>query len=302
LYRGIDTIGRVSAPLTLAIVLAVAIPVVLWRAYRQDESLVGRWALDQDLELTPDNRPLVARYLRNARVLRAWGGVAGAILPSLIELAATGRVHVLGFGTDGDSAPLGFGTIFVGYLVGALCAEVSLARPRPGLRRSASLARRELGDYLPRTAVVAQRAAAAAAALGLLASALLPYPDGVSQPGPTGLILGAVAVLGCGAGLEAIERWLVRRPQPFTTPSIVAADNAIRAQSLSAVAGAGLSLLLLCCSGVSLLLQASDVAALEAVMVIPAAGCLLAALAVCQGVERGGRARRSAGSPGTASA
>ena len=137
-----------SAPLLLAIVLAVAIPVQLLRAYRSDGSLVERWADEHGLALTPENRPLVARYLRNARVLRTWGGIAGALLPSLIEFAWSGRVQVLGFGTDGENAPLGFGTIFLGYLVGALCAELSLARPAAGARRSASLVRRELGHYL----------------------------------------------------------------------------------------------------------------------------------------------------------
>jgi hypothetical protein len=234
--------------------------------------------------------------------MRTWGGVAGAILPSLIELAATGRLQVLGFGTDGTSAPLGFGTIFLGYLLGALCAEVSLARPRPGRRRTASLVRRQLEDYVPRSAVLAQRAAAVTGAVGLLASAPLPYPEGVSYPSAPWLAIAAAAVLAFGAGLEAIERWLVRRPQPYTGPSVVAADNAIRGQSLSAVAGAGLSLLLLLCCGVSLGLQASDVAALEAAMVIPAVGFLVASLAVSQGVGRGGRARRPARTPGTASA
>ena len=53
-----------SAPLVLAIVLAVAIPVQLFRAYRSDESLVERWAGDHGLALTPESRPLVAGYLR----------------------------------------------------------------------------------------------------------------------------------------------------------------------------------------------------------------------------------------------
>ena len=113
-------------------------------------------------------------YLRRARLLRTWGGVAGAILPSLIEFVATGRVQVLGFGTDGESAPLGFGTIFMGYLLGALYAEVSTARPVARERRVASLARRELEDYLPRRLILAQRCLAAAAALGVVVIGFVP--------------------------------------------------------------------------------------------------------------------------------
>src|SRR4051812_33546357 len=101
MYRFIDTMTAMSIPAALAIVLAVAIPVQLFRAHRLDARFVERWARDHGVRLTPENRPMVVSYLRRIRVLRTWGGVAGAILPSLIELAWSGRVQVLGFGTDG---------------------------------------------------------------------------------------------------------------------------------------------------------------------------------------------------------
>src|SRR5689334_10449987 len=113
-----------SAPLTLALILAVAIPAALMRAYRRDPAFAERWARARGLDLTPESRPVVERYLHRVRVLRTWGGVGGAVMPSLVEYAATGRVQVLGFGTDGASAPLAFGAIFVGYLLGVLCAEI----------------------------------------------------------------------------------------------------------------------------------------------------------------------------------
>jgi hypothetical protein len=78
----------------------------------------------------------------------------------------------------------------------------------------------------------------------------------------------AAAVVVLGAGLEAIERWLVRRPQPFTDPELVAADDAIRAQSIHAVAGAGLALLLLAGCGVALVLGAPAVAAVALVLAL----------------------------------
>ena len=214
-----------SATLTLAVVLAVAVPLALWRAYRRDEGSAEQWARERELALTEENRPLVVRHVRTARIFRAWGGVAGALLPSLAEFAWNGRVQVLGFGTDGDSAPLAFGWIFVGYLVAAICAEVALARPARTARRTASLALRELQDYLPRWAVAAQRVLSVAAALGVLAIGLLPYDPGFSTPALPALLLGAAAVLGFGAGLEAVERWLVRRPQPFTSTPVVDADE-----------------------------------------------------------------------------
>lgn len=288
-----------STPLVLALILAVVIPVQLVRAYRMDAGEVEGWAGDHGLELTPENHPMVARYLHRARVLRTWGAVLGAVLPSLIEYVWSGRVQVLGFGTDGESAPLGFGTIFVGYLLGALCAEVSLARPVQGARRTASLARREFETYLPRGLILAQRVAAVLVALGLVLVGIVPYPESASSPGVLSLAVGAAVALAFGAGLEAVERWLVLRPQPFTSSAMVAADDAIRAQSIHAVSGAGLALLLLLLCGVALGLQASDVEWLHSAMVAPAAILLILSALACPGIaESAWRVRRPARSAG----
>ena len=292
-----------SAPLVLAVVLAVAIPLGLRAAYRLDDAFVTRWAHDRGLELTPATRPLVERYLRRARVLRAWGGVAGALVPSLIALAADGRIVVLGFGTDGNSAPLAFGAIFVGFLLGALVAELSSVRLVPDARRKADLTRRELESYLPRRLVIAQRAAAVGAALGTAAVAVVLAPPSLSHPGVPSLALAAAAILAFGAGLEAIERWLVRRPQPFMSAPLTAADDAIRAQSVQTIAGAGLAFLLLACSGVALALQASDLAVLHWAMGVAALACLLLSLLVCRGIGDGSwQVRRPARTSGAASA
>jgi hypothetical protein len=288
----------VSAPLTLAVVLAVAVPLALLRAYRLPAAFVERWAADRGVELTAETRPPVARYLRSVRVMRTWGGVLGAIVPSLAEWALTGRVQVLGFGTDGESAPLAFGSIFVGYLLGVLVAEVR--RPRTaGPRRVASLARRELRDYLPGRTVRAQRGLAAAGALGTLAIGVLPYPPATSNPGPLGLAAAAVLVAGFAVGAEAIERWLVRRPQPFTSTAAISADDAVRAQSIQAFAGAALALLSLYCCGVALAFQASTVPVLRATMFVPAVILLIVSVAVCRGIGEGAwRVRRAEGTPG----
>ena len=116
-----------STPLVLALVLVVVISWELVRAYRFDDRIPERWAGDHGLELTEESRPLVRRHLRRSRLWRTWGGVLGATLPTLIDYVLNGRVQVLGFGTDGQNAPLGFGSIFVGYLLGALGAAWVLA-------------------------------------------------------------------------------------------------------------------------------------------------------------------------------
>jgi hypothetical protein len=284
-----------STVATLAVILALAIAAQLVAAYRRDDGTVERWARERDLELTPDNRPLVARYLRRARRFRTWGAIAGALAPTVFDYLVNGRVQVLGFGTDGESAPLGFGSIFVGYLVGAVLCEASLARRPQARRRVAGLHRRELPAYLPRWVIVAQRAATVGAAAGLIAIAAVPFPDGTADPGAFELAVGAVVVLAFGAGLEAVERWLVRRPQPFAAPELVAADDAVRAQSIRAVAAAGLALLLLLCCGVALALQASDVDVLHVAMVAPAALCLILSLAAYAVIGHGAwRVRRPA--------
>jgi hypothetical protein len=284
-----------SAPLVLALVLVVVIPWELVRAHRFDDRIAERWAGAHGLELTAESRPPVRAHLRRSRLWRTWGGALGATLPTLIDYALNGRVQVLGFGTDGQSAPLGFGSIFVGYLVGALGAELSFARPVASGRRTASLVPRELAAYLPRRLVVAQRALAAVAALGVVAIAVVPYPDTTTAPSTPALVLLAAGVLAFAAALEALERWLVRRPQPFTDPALVAADDALRAQSVRAVAGAALSLLALLCCGASLGLQASDVDALHWAMVVPAVLFLLASVAASGGVsESRWRVRRPA--------
>jgi hypothetical protein len=235
-----------SAPAFLALVLAVVIPLGLVRAYRRDDRFIERWMRERGL--AESSRPMVERYLRSARIARTWGGVAGAILPTVVELVLHGRVTVLGFGTDGNSAPLAFGAIFAGYLAGVLAAELAFARPASG---QASLVPRELSQYLPRWTLLAQRTLTGAATVGAVAAGAPAF---------------AAAVLVCGVALEAVERRLVRRPQPFTEATLVAADDAIRAQSIQAVAGAGLSLLLLAGCAVALVLGAPVVAAIALVL------------------------------------
>ena len=88
----------------------------------------------------------------------------------------------------------------------------------------------------------------------------------------------------------------MRRPQPFTEPALVAADDALRAQSVRAMAGAALSLLLLLCCGAALGLQASDVDVLNTLMIVPAVLFLLGSLVACREVgESRWRVRRPAG-------
>jgi hypothetical protein len=295
-----------DSPLVVALVLGVSVPVVLARAYAKvSDELLAEWAQARGVELTSEGRRIVARYLRRSRVLRTWGVIAGLLLPSLVEWALTGRVQLLGFGTDGSAAPYA-GPIsgFLGYLVGSLYAEVSLARPVDPARRSASLVPRELADYLPRRLLRTQRALGIAGVLGVLVLGLVPYdPREAAEPAWLGLLIGAVVVAAFAVGLEAVERWLVRRPQPFTSASQVAADDAIRAQSVHSLAGAGLALLLVMCSGICVGLAASDVDVLRWTMWLPALVALVLSIRACLEIgHRGWRVQRPIpGTPGVPS-
>jgi hypothetical protein len=263
-----------------------------------DEHL-EQWAKARGLELTPENRPVVARYLRRARWLPVLGALVAVVLPTIVELVRSGELVILGFHTDGSGAPYA-GPIeaYIGYLLGALYAELSLARPMDATRRTASLAPRELAAYLPRRLLRAQRALGVAVVVGTLVTGLVPYPPAASGTDWVVVAGGAVFFGAFAVALEALERWVVRRPQPFTSPSLVAADDAIRAQSVHALAGAGLALLLVALSGVFAILTASDVDLLSATMWLPALVAFVLSIRACRDIgQQPWRVRRRVDRP-----
>ena len=254
--------------LPLAMVL-----IALSRAYSEvDDGFVRQWARAHGLELTPDNRAMVDWYLRTARVLRTWGVLGGLFLPPLVGAA---------LGGGGSPNPV---WAFVGYLVGAIYAELSLVRPVAPGRRSASLVPRELADYLPSRLLRAQRGLGALAAVGGIAALVAPYGERSPWFEPPDAFLCAALVAGAvvmGAGLERLQRWLVQRPQPFVEPSLVAADDAIRSQSVHSVAGSGIAVLLVLCGVAAGALSLSDVQLMRWSMWVVAASSFLLALYAC---------------------
>jgi hypothetical protein len=246
-----------------------------------EEQLV-HWSRERGFELNAENRPAVARYLRRARLLPTLGALVGVPLPTLVELVLHGELVILGFHGDGSGAPYAAPfELYIGYLLGALCAEVSMARPRDPARRSASLVPRDLDGYLPHRLLLAQRALGVAVVLGIIVTGLVPYPSLASGPDWSALAAGAAFFGAFAVGLEVLEGWIVHRPQPFTSPSLVAADDAIRAQSVHTLAGAGLALLLLGLSGVFAVLTVSDVDLLTWTMWLPALAAFVLSVRAC---------------------
>lgn len=265
----------------------VIVGVALGRAYTDiNAGFVRDWARVHALTLTPENRPMVWWYLRTARVLRTWGVVAGLFLPPL-------ALSAFGYSGGDGGYPI---WIFVGYLTGALYAELSLVRPVDPAARSASLVPRELHQYLPRRLLLAQRGVGAAVALLSLGVVLAPYGEKSPHTGlpHEGIILAAgLVALVFGVGLERLESWVVQRPQPFVDTALVAADDAIRAQSVHSIAGSGIATLLIHLSFISATLADSDIQVLRWVMWVPAFfGFALAIVACLFYGHRGWRVRR----------
>lgn len=278
-------------------VIALVTATALVRAYAElDDDFLAEWAAAHGLRVTDENRPMVRWYLRNARVLRTWGALAGYFLPFLAG-AAFGWL---------DFGALQLVSVFLGYLLGALYAEVSLVRPRPVGARAASLVPRPLGAYLPGPLRATQRLVGAGVATCSLAVALVPFPaGGPPRPDPWWTILSAAGGLGLAFGLERLQGWLVRRPQPFTAPALVAADDAIRAQSVHSVAGSGIAVELVWLSSVTWMLAQSDLQLLRWTLWVPSVFGVVAAIGACQYYgHRAWRVRRPLPPPveGTASA
>ncbi len=195
--------------------------------------LPERWAREAGLELTPRSEGLIRSYVNRTRAFRIAGGLIGFASP----LIYAGYTH--------EPMPGPFGNTFllalVGYLVGALLAELTFKRPRPE-RASATLAPRELQHYLPPRLSQTLRFGAVLA-LALVGVYLL-VP--VRQPRVDVPRLAAWALLPVvvAAGVEMLQRYIVRRPQPLAETDLVAADDAIRSASVHALAGAGIGLLL----------------------------------------------------------
>ena len=200
--------SRRSAPATLAIILAVAIAVELYP--HVPPAFAERWAGERGLELTAENRSLVARYLRRARLFRTWGGVIGCC-SRRYRLRGGRPRHGARLRDHGNSAPLGFGAIFSAISPAPCFPELTTVRPARGPRRVASLERRELESYLPRWVLLAQRWSRGAGHR-TIAVAAVPFPATTSNPSSGGLVAIAVLIVALAVGLETIERWIVHRP------------------------------------------------------------------------------------------
>lgn len=253
------------------VVMIVAAAILLRRSGGRDR--MTEWAESRGLELTSENRPMVAWYLRNARSLRTLGALGGVVLPPLIAAALGLRIGGL---------PASWVWVFAGYLVGSLYAEARLVRP-PTASRTASLATRRLDDYLPARRLRLQRGLGVAGVVlaGLAVAAPGPGDPFAFQPAVAPAVAAALAAAPLAVLLEMLQRWVVRRPQPLNRSSLVAADDAIRSQSVHSVLGSGLAMQLLLVTPAMWVLATSDVQLLRWTMWLPAMLSWIAAVYAC---------------------
>jgi hypothetical protein len=190
---------------------------------------LGKFTARYGLDVTPETVGAVTRSIRRGRAGRLAGAALGlSVYPVLYELGLT---------IPNQSAFYGF----VGYLLGAFVTALVPGLP-PADTRRASLLPRRASDYLPRAALVTPALAVGLSTLAVLIYDFEPRRAFADFSGtPDGLGLTAVAVIATFVAVRVV----VVRPQPMTTPGLVAIDDAVRAQAVHTLAGAGIAVALL---------------------------------------------------------
>jgi hypothetical protein len=219
----------VGALVVAAILLALAGGLGRWEP--------ARWALAVGLQITPRNESFVRSYITRTRRLRLLGA-ATAVLAAL-AYAATAQAE--------PPEPFDFALFdaLLGYLIGAVVAEITVSRPRSSVP-SASLVPRDVAAYLPAGLRTAFRVSAVVAVL--LIPLYLTLPDrerDVARVDMLPSVLVAAMIVIVLVGVELLQRYIVRRPQPAVDEDLLRADDAVRSASVHALAGAGIALELL---------------------------------------------------------
>lgn len=224
--------GVVSIVIVGVLVLMVAI---VARGSRP-ERLLAWFCFQYDIEPAGAARDRVLRYLRRTRRWRVAGAVGGIAVSSASRIWL--GIHELDL----------FTSLFGGWFVAGILAELTSDWPESVGRRAASLAPRRLADFLPPMArhvlTVAGITATAAVtfALGIGTDTALLHRSAhplSRQQGITGAVV-AISI--------SVIAWLgilrtLRKPYPVDDPDLDAAEYAIRIASVVRVV-AGWSVLL----------------------------------------------------------
>ena len=184
-----------------------------------------RFARRQALLVTVGNGPLVVRALAVTHRWRVLGLTTGVLLSILWAMRDA-------------QLTINFAAAFLGWFVGAVIAEWRLAGlPAEGGRRTASLTRRTAWGYLRMDSAVLL-GVTCLGLLGLFVTVAL-RSDGNGAVLAQAVSWLVVAALGLGAVWATLAR-VASRPQPGSTPELLAADDALRARSANGLAGSGI--------------------------------------------------------------
>lgn len=192
------------------------------------------WARDVGLTVTQRNEAFVRSYIRRTRILRTAGGVAG-LVAAAVYTAIT---------EEEPPEPFDFSLFngLVGYLIGAVAAELTFARPAANVP-AASLEPREVAAYLPSAVRTTLRISAAVGLVLVPLFLVLPHRESEMarvEMLPAAILIAMILVV--LAGVEILQRFIVARPQPAVDDDLLRADDAVRSVSVHALAGAGIAL------------------------------------------------------------
>lgn len=263
--------GPVEWLLTLVVLALIGREVFHRRVGLRARWEPSTWAESVGLVLTKRNLEFVRSYIRRTQALRIAGGLMGVATPVVYSAYAGEELP----------APFDFGlfTGLAGYLLGAVLAEVVVRRARTD-PPAALLVPRHVDDYLPAFHSMALRGSAALAVF-LFVIYLFIARGGPNDRADAFLspFVAVPTIVAIVLGVEILQRYIVRQPQPAAESDLVDADDAIRSASVHALAGAGIALELLISSVVILAIGViSDIRLVRWTLPWVAVICLGAAL------------------------
>lgn len=186
---------------------------------------VDAFTARQVLLVTPENGPLVTRALAVTYRWRRFGLVSGLAFGAATALQQ-GRLEV------------NFLAMFLGWFAGAVVAEWRVASPEPGARRRASLTTRTQATYVTSTTrAVLWIALAALAALAAWAGIRTLERGSAAQD----WVVSTGECLVGGLVIWAVTRRVLQRARP-SDEGLLAADAALRGNSLTVLAGSAVAL------------------------------------------------------------
>lgn len=231
-------------PIVFVLILAAIVATGGWWWFVPDRVLQA-WMKDRDIPVTDQIRQVVDRELRRARRWRSTGVAVGILV--------WGVPNAVGWMQGTDLGPLldwyqqhasPWVVVLIGYLVGALGAE--LTATRPATPRHTSIAPRDVADYLSLRLHRALIVLPVALVVLLPLPLVLPVePSWPTSPRPVDLAAGAIGGVVALMLAELAVRRIVHRPQRLSDPALIRADDALRSSAAHAVTAAAVALQLL---------------------------------------------------------